>query len=107
MLKLCAESVCIPLNIILKTCLRTGKIPLEWKKANVVPIHRKDDNQIIKNCCPVSLLPVCGKIFKRLLYDIMFDFYSQNNLLTPKQSEFRPPDDSCINHKFFQLIMKF
>ena len=39
MLKICGDSICRPLNIIFKTCLRTGKFPLEWKKANIVPIH--------------------------------------------------------------------
>ena len=45
MLKLCGESTC---NLQtskrnFKTCLNTGKFPLEWKKGNVVPIHKKDD----------------------------------------------------------------
>ena len=44
MLKIPGDSICRPLNIILfKTCLRTGKFPLEWKKANIVPIHQKGD----------------------------------------------------------------
>ena len=44
MLKIPGDSICRPLNIILfKTCLRTGKFPLEWKKANIVPIHKKGD----------------------------------------------------------------
>ena len=28
MLKICGDSICRPLNIIFKTCLRTGKFPL-------------------------------------------------------------------------------
>ena len=36
------------------------------------------------------------KIFERLIYDTMFNFSSNNNLLSPYQSGFRP-DDSCIN----------
>ena len=36
MLKLCGEAIFRPLNIIFKTCLNTGKFPLEWKKGNVV-----------------------------------------------------------------------
>ena len=40
-LKPCGETICRPLNIILKTCLNTGKFSSEWKKSNVVPIHKK------------------------------------------------------------------
>ena len=36
------------------------------------------------------------KIFERLIYDTMFNFSSNNNLLSPYQSGFRPAD-SCIN----------
>ena len=70
MLKIPGDSICRPLNIILfKTCLRTGKFPLEWKKANIVPIHKKGDKQAVINYRPVSLLPICSKIFERLLYN--------------------------------------
>ena len=41
MLKLCDRSICKPLSIIFKSCLTQGIFPSEWKKANVVPIHKK------------------------------------------------------------------
>ena len=41
MLKICDDSICRLLNMIFKTCLRTGKFPLEWKKANIVSIVKK------------------------------------------------------------------
>ena len=96
MLKLCGEAICRPLDIIFKTFLNTGKFPSEWKKSNVVPIHKKDDKQNVKNYRPVSLLPICGKIFERLIYNVMYDFLTENDLLSPNQSGFRS-GDSCIN----------
>ena len=48
MLKTCGDSICRPLNIIFKTCLRTGKFTLEWKKANIVPIHKKVISKLLK-----------------------------------------------------------
>ena len=94
MLKTCGDSIWRPLNI--RVNLRTGKFPLEWKKANIVPIHKKGDKQAVKNYRPVSLLPICGKIFERLLYNEMLNFFLENDLISPKQSGFRP-GDSCIN----------
>ena len=90
MLKRCGDSICKPLELIFKTCLRNCRFPLEWKKANVVPIHKKGDEQTIKNYRPVSFLPICWKIFERLLYDTILDFFSKNNLLSPDQCGFRP-----------------
>ena len=103
-LKLCGDPICKPLELIFKACLRNGRFLLESKKVYAVSIHKKGDKQIIKNYRPVSLLPICGKIFERLLYDTTFDFFSKNNLFSPNRSGFRP-GDSCISH-FFQLIMK-
>ena len=84
MLKLCVEAICRPLNIIFKTCLNTGKFSSEWKKGNVVPIHKKDDKQNVKNHHPVSFLPICGKIIERLIYNVTYDFLTENDLFSSK-----------------------
>ena len=65
-MKIYDSSVCRPLQIIYKSCLDRGKLPQEWKKANVVPVHKKNDKQLVKNYRPNSLLPICGKIFERV-----------------------------------------
>ena len=67
MLKLRGDSICQPLGIILKTCLRNGRNPLERKKANVVPIHMKGDKQTMKKYCLVLHLPICEEICGLLL----------------------------------------
>ena len=41
MINICSESVTIPLKIILEESLKKGIFPEIWKKANVVPIHKK------------------------------------------------------------------
>ena len=95
MLKLCGDSIWKPLEIIFKNCLKEGIFPNEWKKANVVPIHKKkNDKQILSNYRPVSLLPVSSKILERLIYNSMYKHIS--DLLSPNQSGFRT-GDSCIN----------
>ena len=43
MLKLYGEAICRALSIIFKTCLNSGKFPLELKKGNFVSIQKKDD----------------------------------------------------------------
>ena len=74
MIKICDTSICKPLKLIFQSCLKSGKFSAEWKKANVVPVHKKGDKQIIKNHRPISLLSIAGKIFERLLYDKIFEF---------------------------------
>ena len=62
----------------------------------MVPVHKKGDKQMLKNYRPISLLPTAGKVFERLLYDRMLEFFIENNLISKNQSGFRPVD-SCIN----------
>ena len=43
-------------------------------KANMVPVHKKGDKQVLRNYRPVSLLAICGKIFERLIYNNLYEF---------------------------------
>ena len=42
MIKICDEAIVLPLLIIFKTALQSGIYPSKWKKANVVPVHKKN-----------------------------------------------------------------
>ena len=94
-IKICDGSICKPLQLIFRSCLENGKFPAEWKKAHVVPVHKKGVEQNFKNYRPISLLSVAGKIFERILCNNMYEFFTENNL-SPNQSDFKP-GDSCIN----------
>ena len=47
----------------------------------------------------VSLLPICRKIFEKLIFNELFAFFEKRNLLSKHQPDFRP-GDSCI----YQLL---
>ena len=95
MIKICSEPVIIPLRITFQESLKKEIFPEIWKEANVVPIHKKEDNTLIKNYRPISLLPIFGKIFERVIYDSLFNNFPSNKLFAPSQSGFLP-GDSCI-----------
>ena len=46
MIKLCPREIALPLSMIFKKCLSTGKFPDAWKLANVQPIHKKKRSPI-------------------------------------------------------------
>ena len=96
MVQICDKAICKPLHLIFSSCIESGIFPTEWKKANVVPIHKRDDKQNVKNYRPVSLLPIFGKIFERLIYNEMYSFFIENDLISSNQSGFKQ-GDSCIN----------
>ena len=62
----------------------------------MLPFAKKGDKQIIKNFRPVSLFPICGKIFERIIFNEIFIYFSATKLTFKNQSGFQP-GDSCIN----------
>ena len=58
--------------------------------------NAKKMTKLLKNYRPIYLLPIYGKVLNRLLYNSIFEFFIQNNLITPNQSGFKT-GDSCIN----------
>ena len=96
MLKICGDSLCRPLELIFNDCLANGIFPSDWNKGNIVPVHKKNDKQHINNYRPICLLPLCSKMFERLIFNEMFGFFIENGLISQHQSSFRP-GNSCIN----------
>ena len=96
MLKIFGDSLCRPLELIFNDCLANGIFLSDWKKGNMVPVYKKNDKQRLNNYRPISLLPICSKIFERLIFNEMFGFFIENDLISQHQSGFKP-GDSCIN----------
>ena len=96
MLKLCSKEISKPLKIIFDHSIAVGKFPSTWKLANVQPVHKKNSRQLKSNYRPISLLPIFSKIFEKLIFDTMYGFFVENDLISKHQSGFRP-GDSTIN----------
>ena len=96
MIKVCDSSLLVPLKIIFDSCIIHGSFPEAWKRANVVPIHKKNSKNLKQNYRPISLLPIFGKIFEKLIFNSLYQHLNVNGLLNPNQSVFHP-GDSTIN----------
>ena len=55
-----------------------------------------------KNCRSVSLLPICSKMFEKVIFNSLFQCLDENDLLTSNQSGFRPAD-SCA-HELLSIM---
>ena len=108
MIKLCASSISKPLHLIFRNCLETESFPKEWKKANIIPVHKKGDKQLITNYRPVSLLLICGNVFEKIIFNSLF-VQLNNNHLSSNQCGFRTGDScvhqlSSITHDFYKVF---
>ena len=97
MIKLYGDSLTYPLKCIFEGALQEGRYPDSWKKANVVPAHKKESKSLIKNYRPISLLPILRKMFEKLIYTDLFNYFYCTNLFTIWLYAW---GDSCI----FQLL---
>ena len=108
MLNLSSPSIIKPCSIIFQNCLKSGILLDDWKKGNIVPVHKKNSKQLVNNIAPVSLLPTCSKIFEKLIFDSIFSFMIHNKLLNSCQSGFRPNDCiiqlTSINHNIYRAF---
>ena len=100
MLILADASVVLPLKIIFSNILESSIYPDQWKLANVTPIHKKGSKQLVSNYRPISLLPICGKIFEKLIFDSLYTYLTHHQLITKNQSGFRS-GDSTTNQLLF------
>ena len=107
MIQICGDSIISPLKLLFESAIRSGHFPDSWKKGNIIPVHKKESKNLLKNYRPISLLPIFGKIFEKVIYNNLFEFFQENNFLSQNQSGFRS-GDSCtsqlisITHSIYQ-----
>ena len=96
MLRMCGDTLAVPIRCIFLNILKTGTFPTQWKRANVTPVHKKLDKQKVENYRPISLLPILSMIFERIIFKNLYNHLVTNNLISKNQSGLRP-GDSCTN----------
>ena len=77
------------LSHLFQKSLRDGKMPDEWRQANVVPIYKKGPKHLASNYRPVSLTCVCCKVFEHIVASNMMRHLEGNKILNGKQHGFR------------------
>ena len=92
MIQICGDSIICSLKLIFETAIRSICFPDSWKKGNIILVHKKESKNLVKNYRPISLLPIFGKIFEKVIYNSLFKYFLENNVLSDKQSGFRAGD---------------
>lgn len=63
--------------------------PDKWKKAKVISIPKKDKDRSKPNSYrPISLLPNIGKVYERIINDIIVQFCHENKIIPDTQFGF-------------------
>ncbi|CAB4013831.1 Hypothetical predicted protein, partial [Paramuricea clavata] len=68
----------------------TGIFPAdEWKLSKVTPMFKQANRSNLNNYRPISLILVVAKVFERIDYDQLYDYLTENNLISSHRSGFR------------------
>ena len=75
LIQLCVKSIAKVLKYLFVSSLTTSIFPEDCKKANIIPVHKKESKNCLKNYRPISLLPMFSKIFEKLIFNALFHFF--------------------------------
>ncbi len=89
LLKMTKDVFIEPLLIIINQALSTGIFPDKLKIAKVTPVYKKVDKSQFTNYQPISLLPVISKIFERIIYNQVYNFFIKQKPFYASQYGFR------------------
>ena len=88
-LKLLKNDISSQLSEIFNIFFSSGVFPSILKTAKVIPVHKKDSKLDFSNYRPISLLSNVEKILEKLMYNRIYKFFSDNNLIYSLQFGFR------------------
>ena len=78
-----------------------GIFPNAYKIAKITPIFKADDETLLSNYRPISVLPVFSKNLERIMYNRISTYLSKHNLLYKKQFGFQ--NNHSTNQEILQL----
>ena len=79
-LEYCAPIVSGTISQIINKCIDTGVFPSVLKIGNISPIYKKGPKDELANYRPISILPVFGKIFEKVIYTRLYDLLTKKKL---------------------------
>ena len=94
-----SQNFLLLLTDLLNTSLMQCTVPDIWKRANVSPVHKKDDKGSVDNYRPISLLSSVGKTMEKLVHKHVRNYLLEKSIITSFQSGFTAGDSSV-----YQLV---
>ena len=89
LLRQCAAAVATPLHLTFSKFLEEGHVPSLWKTSQVIPIFKKGSRYDPLNYRPISLTSVCCKMMERAVTNHIWEYLTNNDILTTNQFGFR------------------
>ncbi len=89
LLKQAGPSIFKPLHYINNLSIEKGVFPDFWKNGCITPLYKEGDASDPSNYQPIFILHCLGKVCERIVHTQLYQYLTDNNLLTENQSGFR------------------
>ena len=96
------EIIVNPLVHIFNRSFQNNEIPLDWKRANIIPIFKKGSKKLVENYRPVSLTGIFGKTMEREIKNYLEEFLLNNKIIKGSQHGFSRGKSCTSNLLVFQ-----
>jgi hypothetical protein len=106
LLKEAGRSIVGVLTKIFNKSLQLAKFPQAWKQANVLPIYKKAEKFITTNYRPVSLLSILAKVFEKIVFKHLYNYFRDHFLINLWQSGFLPGSSTITQLKSIMNSVK-
>ena len=105
-LKKCAPFLSKHLSGFLNNFMALGTFPQLLKIGKITPVFKKGDAQIFDNYRPISILPIFGKVFEKIIYCRLYNFFLSQNVIYDKQFGFRSNHSTshAINYSVNKIL---
>ena len=90
------------LEVLFNESLATGQFPDRIKIADVVPLYKSKEHDVVDNYRPISLLLTISKVLEKIVYRRVYKFLNDTGQIYESQYGFREKH-SC-DHAIAQLI---
>ena len=77
------------ITYLINKSITDGTVPALWKVARVTPLYKAEDNLLVENYRPISVLPVLSKVLERVVHTQTSAYLDHLGLLYKHQYGFR------------------
>ena len=89
-----------PLVYIFNLSIQTGIFPDKMKLAEIIPVYKSKEKNLMTNYRPISLLITISKFLGKVIYKRIYHFLDSNNVFFKNQYGFRE------NRSYMHVISK-
>ena len=100
LIKSIKHEICKPITLIINQCLKKGIFPDKLQIAKIVSILKSNDETVLNNYRPISVLPSLSKVFEQVIFNQIHEYFDRHNLYYGNQYGFRK------GHSTEQAVLK-